>query len=256
MYIISMRKRNLYFIAAIAALLLFSCTDFFSTSWAPWAARDPDKLVPAVTAGNVDELIALAENDPNLSLAILKKIRSAANGASEEDRQKLQCAALEAAVNAAGLGQAVLGVADKLISIDNEDDAKKLVFDTINVMSNLEAAGSVLFDILPPAPNLTDPTDENWPAFKAFTDSASADSLAMAAVVIIAGEAKKISDGDFDSYFDSYFDNPYEEEYENEKLAIALAFASALEGRENELSGPLRNVLQGLNLISSLSPSP
>ena len=231
---------------ALTALIFVSCRDFFSNSWAPWAARDPDKLVPSVTTGNVDELIEMAENNPDLSLAVLKKIKDAAEGASGESKQKLQSAALDAAVNSVGLGQAILGAAGDLSSVKTQEDAEKLVISALDSMANLQAAGSLLFDILPPAPGVhDDPNDPQWDEFNAFTEYASADSLALAAAMILAGEMKNAPDGDYEKYIDEFADDPNK----NEELAMAMAFAAALEGREDELTGPLKNVLEGLNLI-------
>lgn len=252
------RRTRFFFVPMIIAgfTLLMSCTDFFSNSWAKWAKRDPDRLIGKVTADNVDELIATAENNPDLSLAILKKIQDAANGASDKDQVKLQSAALGAAVNAVGLGQAVLGAAGKLTSIsaDNaEEDAKNMVVDAINSLKNLEAVNSALTSILPdPGADPLTPSAE----FSAFAAGASADDLALTAAVLIAGEAKKQIDGyngDVDAYVDDITDR-----VENgtltytENLAQAMAIASVLVDRQDELSGSLLDVLNGLNLLTVL----
>ena len=220
-----MKKRRFFLVLVILGVAVFfaSCTDFFSTSWASWAARDPDSLVPTVTPGNVDELIALAENNPDLSLAVLKKIRDASKKASGTDKQKLQNAALEAAVNAAGLGQAVLGVAKDLGSL--EDDAKDIVIDAINGMDNLDAAASILAEILAGG-------------FDAST--ADPNDLALAAVVILAAEAKK-APGGIDDYIDHFQDTPLTPV---EQLAVDLALAA-----KDNVSGPLKDLLDNLNLI-------
>jgi len=238
----AVRKNRICFILAIFMIsaLFTACTAFFSSTLAPWAARDPKKLIPKVTVDNVAELIAMAENDPDMSLALLEKIKSAIEGASGEDKLILQGAALEAAVNAAGLGQAVLGAAGKFTSLDgdsSEEDAKKMVLDALNGMKNLEDAGAILFDILPK------PQD---PDFEDFTNKASADDLAMAAMVILAGEVKKNGADDIEDYVECFKDSPNEAE----ELAMAMALAAALEGREDELSGPLKDALKGLNLIN------
>lgn len=249
-----MRKRYFFFITVTLAFtaVFTSCTDFFSNSWARWAARDPDKLVPKVTAGNVDELIATAENNPDLSLAILKKIQAATNGASEDDKLKLQSAALGAAANAAGLGQAVLGAAGQLTSLsgdNSEDDIKDatdMLLNAINGMKNLEASCAALCGILP------DPADQA--AFDAFTAAASANDLAMAAAMLIAGEVKNQVNNDVtpEEYLEDIKNRIEQGDdlKESENLARAMALAAAIPGRENELSGPLKDVLEGLNLLN------
>lgn len=222
-------------LAALPALM--SCTEFFTNSWASWAARDPDKLIPTVSAGNVDELLEMAEGDPDLSLAVLKKIRSASAKASGSDRQKLREAAIEASANAAGLGQAVLGAAEKLSGIDSAEDALDLVLAALNDMKNLEDASAELFSTLPKG----DDAD-----FDDFAAAASADDLALAAIILLAGEVKKNSDGNMADYIEEYI-TPMHELTEEEELALALA--DALTGRLDELSGPMKSVLEGLNLL-------
>jgi hypothetical protein len=205
-------------------------------------------MIPTVTAGNVRELIAMAENDPDLSLAVLRKIQSAVEGASGEDKLALQSAALEAAINAAGMGQAIFGAAGELTNLDSDDVAKDTLLNAINGMQNLEASASILTSILP------DPSDTA--AFNNFTATANANDLAMAAALLIAGEAKKES-ANYQNGVDGYIDdlgNKFEnggQLSQSEELAQAMALAAALEGRENELSEPLRKVLSGLNLIKT-----
>ena len=219
----------------MAAAVFASCTDFFSTSLASWASRHPDKLIPTVTPDNVEELITTAENNPDLSLSLLKKIQDAADEAYGDDKQKLQNAALEVAVNAAGVGHAVLAAAGELTTIGDAEHAKILVKDSLDDMENLEEASSILFDILP-APNTQEFDD-----FVAFADP---NDLALAAALLIAGEAKK--DGDFDKHInDIGHDTPRSEP---EKLAVEMAKAAM--AREDELSESIRDVLKGLNLIS------
>ena len=215
------------FIFLLPVFVLFSCTDFFSTSLASWAARDKDKLVPAVTTDNVDDLIALAENDPDLSLALLKKIKEAAEGASGEEKQKLQNAALEAAVNAAGLGQAVIGAMGDLSNVDNEEEVKQLVLDALNSMANLDSAEDILFDILDGDfdPNEADPNN-----------------MVMAAVILMAGEAKKAASG-IDEYLE-YFDPQDPQLSPEAQLAVDLALAA-----KDRVTGPIADILNGLNLI-------
>ena len=226
----TMIKRYFVLFAAIPVILVLfgSCTDFFSTSLASWASRDPDKLVPAVTTDNVDELVASAENNPDLSLAVLKKIRSAAKGATGDNKQKLQDAALEAAVNASGLGQAVLGVATDLASL--EDDPRAVVTDAIKGMNNLDDAALILSEII----------DDDFDM-----DKADPNDLALAAVVLLAGEAKKAEQepGGIDAYIDNF--NPNDPTLSpEEKLAVDMALAA-----KDKISGPLADALRELGLI-------
>jgi hypothetical protein len=228
-----------------ALCLLVSCTEFFSTSLAPWAARDPNKLIPPVTLGNVGDLIEMAENNADMSLAVLKGIDTAVKKASGDNKTALQAAALEAAVNAAGLGSAVLNNADKLTTVD-EDNAVDLVVNAINGMKNLEAACDTLMSILP------DPVLEPE-AFDAFAEKAGPEELAMAAAMLLAGAAKeeaKESGVSMSEYIETFSpDNEVNSESAN--VAAALALVAAIKFEEVENNGPLKQLLDGLNLLPS-----
>ena len=220
-------------LALAAGLLGSSCTDFYSTSWASWAKRDPHNLIPPVNAGNIDELVSNPgiAGDPDLSLALLENIEDAMDGASDEDKQVLQDAALEVAVNASGLGQALTDLLSDLEGL--EDDPKGAVIDAINGADNLEAASSLLCSIL----DGYDPNNGN----------ASPEDLAYAAVLLLAGEAKKAESepGGVDGYIDDFSGrspNPGAEQ-----LAVDLA-AAALDGA-GDTSGPLWDALRDLGLI-------
>ena len=236
MVLLKNMKKICFFLLVLITALAMSCTDFFSNSWASRAARNPDKLVPPVNAGNVDKLIADAENYPDLSMAILKKIEEAMNGGmSPEDIKKLQNAALEAATNAVGLGSAVLNTVTEILDIDMNDidEAAGIVLDAINNMKNLDTASDTLKDILPPPK--TSEFDE-WAA------GANADDLAMAAVLLLAGEIKDLDGDNINDIWNTINSNPAE--YERAELALAIVDAIDID----ELSDPLKNVLKGLKL--------
>jgi hypothetical protein len=167
----------------LLSLFFVSCTDFFTNSWGKWAARDPANLIRNVTADNVDEYISMAGNNPDLSLEVLRGIANAMGGASEMDKIRLQNAAVTAAINASDLTNALMNNVSNISDLENSDDVKDLVRNTLNGLGNLVAASDTLTTILVQDPAL----------FKA---SASADDLALAAVLILAGEAKKADDLD------------------------------------------------------------
>jgi hypothetical protein len=223
---------------------LSDCTDFFSTTLAPWAVRDPSALIPPVTAGNVGELILQAENNPDLSLAVLKGIRGSLNNASVEDRRALEIAALEAAGNATGLASSILNQAGKISSVQNDSEkARDLIVDAIKGMSHLSESRDILVDVLPSDPNSAD--------FKTFTDNASAENMVMAAAILLAAEAsdmtdKGMSQGDFIDNFD-----PGAVNTPSLSLAVSLATAAAGKPEVTEEESYLKDILQGLNLVPS-----
>jgi hypothetical protein len=177
----SMKTYKLISVSLCIAIfgLFFSCTDVFTTSLGTWAQRDPSSLIPKVTKSNVQELIALTENSPDQSLALLYGIADAANG-----NPALQAAALQAAANASGFGAALLKHAGNIDEID-QNNAGDYVADAIKDMSNLGEVSDVLLSTLP---------NPASPAWNDFVESASAEDLAIAAAVLLAAEAKKSGD--------------------------------------------------------------
>ncbi|MDR1278429.1 MAG: hypothetical protein LBK02_06735 [Treponema sp.] len=231
--------KNVFFLFCfIAAGLVSSCTGFFSTSLATWAARDPESVLPPVTTGNVTDLISTSENNPDMSLAVLKKIKDAVDNASPEEASSLQAAALQAAANASNMGPTLLNKVADISSVTNSaDDAKQLVIDTINDMSNLSETSNVLTAVLP---------EPGTPSFDVFIEKANADDLATAAAVLIAAEAKGKVDSD--EYINN-FDPSSPDLSSSAVLAIELAKA-ATQKYENGSSGSrLKDIIVGLNLI-------
>jgi hypothetical protein len=185
------RKYTRFFLPGMFLFVFTSCTQFFSTSLAPWAARDPASLIPPVTASNVKDLIIMAENNPDLSLAVLKGIRSAVNGASGKEKAELQAAALQAAVNASSLGPVLLGNAGDISELADDSAAAQakaidIMLGALNSMKNLNSSADTLAAILP------DPSDTA--AFDAFLEKSSAEDLAMAGVMLLAAAANREPD--------------------------------------------------------------
>ncbi|MDR2110230.1 MAG: hypothetical protein LBP32_02875, partial [Spirochaetaceae bacterium] len=234
--------------AALGGLLWTSCTDFFSTSLGSWAARDRRNIVPSVNTGNVKDLVVKAENDPDLSLGVLKGIDAAVKKTSGQERISLQGAALEAAVNASGLGGSVLNKAGELSSVDSPEKARDMVVDAITGMKNLEETSTVLGSILP------DP-EADPEGFLAFTDAADPNDLAMAAAMLLAAEGEKYMDEDEEALED-YMDNfdPFGAGLSpSERLAVKLAEEAAK--KSEGLNDSMKDRLDGLHLAPS-SPGP
>jgi hypothetical protein len=231
------------FLPVLGFFGLVSCTDFFSTSLAPWAQRDRTNLNIKVTASNVDKLIADYGNDPDTSLAVLKGIEKAVKNASGQDKLDLESAALEAAVNAAGLGNTVLGKSSEIFdAIDSgtSADVTNLVTDIMDSLDNLDASASALIGALP------DPSDA---AFAAFIANSQPDKLALAAAVLLAAEAEKAGGA---SGYVTGFTGTATAGNKNEEMAVAIAsglasnYASAGSGSTDEL---IKNMLEKLKLI-------
>jgi hypothetical protein len=235
-------KKTMVLLVLIECSGLISCTDFFSTSLAPWAVRNPASLIPQVTPGNVRELIVQAENNPEMSLAILKGIQNVLGNVSPEEKGRLQAAALAAASNTTGFGSSLLTQAGQLTSVlGDQSKAKDMVVDAINGMRHLEEASNLLGAILPdPA---TDPE-----GFQGFVnqEESTPEMLVLSAAVILAAESKKnLDSADFINSFDAASVDPSSPL----NLSVQLAGAAVTKLETEGTDSPLLDVLGGLNLI-------
>lgn len=221
-------------------LSLGSCRQFFTTSLAPWAARNPASLIPPVTTTNIDELLTKFANNPDQSLALLDKIADALDTASATDAAVLQAAALQAASNASGVATSVFSNAGTMLeTLQGSGDIIPVISDAIAGLSNLAPSATALTSILP------DPSDTD--AFDAFVAQASPEDLAMAAIVLLAAEAQADSGG-VEDYITNF--NPASPNPGAEALAVALAEAAATAYAASGGTGPLADILAGLNLTT------
>ena len=230
--------RNVILIGMVV-ISAISCRQFFTTSLAPWAARDPASLIPPVTTGNIDDLLEQSANNPDQSLALLDKIANVITTASAADAAVLQAASLTAASNASGVATAVLQNTGTLLdTMQNNGDIIPVISDAISGLSNLESTADLLATVLP------DPSDTA--AFDAFVAQASPEDLAMAAIVLLASEAQAA--GGVDTYITSF--DPNTPSPGAETLAVALASAAAASYAASGGTGPLADILAGLNLTT------
>jgi hypothetical protein len=235
-----MKKQGLFpgmvFCLAVIPVLamLASCTDFFSTSLASWAKRDPASLIPTVTTGNVNDLIRMSENDPDLSLELLRKIKAAADRAGPEEAAALRAAGLKTGANAVDLGSSLINNITDMSDVGNADQARKMLSDAINGMPNLAETSAALSGLIP------DPSDTA--AFDAFTAAADLNDLAMAAVILLAAEAK--ASGNSSDYISS-ITTPSAAPPLVQALANAAKTKYDVEGGE----GLVGDLLEGLGLV-------
>lgn len=224
---------------AVLSFFPLSCKQFFSTSLASWAARDPSSLVPSVSASNVNELIDQSANNPALALEVLKGIQSAASGASGQDLITLQVASVTAASNASGLGTAILQNAGNIVdslSGSSSTAVVDLVSNAVSGLTQLAPSGSALVAILP------SPSDAA--AYNAFVAQAAPEDLAMAAVTILAAQAQ--ASGNVTDYINNFSPAVGTPEYLAAQLATSAKTKYAAEGG----TGPLADILAALKLTT------
>ena len=140
------------------ALIFTSCDNFFSTSWGTQREYDSSRIV--INAGNIDEWIDAADGNPALAAAITDKIKGELSGVSggnlTPDQQKLQQAGIELAIEASGIGTAIVSsaadVVSKLQDLDMNDttgmqktmtDLLTNVVNTFNEVNGTGAAGNL-----------------------------------------------------------------------------------------------------------------
>jgi hypothetical protein len=117
--------------------------EVFTSSWAPWAARDLNAILPEVNSGNARDMVDQFADDPDMSLEILKKIAAAINKTkSPEEKTKLRTAALDAAINASGIMDAFIGSITDFLEDDKRD--LKMVVDTFGGIKNTESISTSL----------------------------------------------------------------------------------------------------------------
>jgi hypothetical protein len=164
-------ERRAHFVFPLAAgliltVFLASCgqiTGFFSNSWGKGLARDPEKIFPAITGKNAQQLADETAGDPAAAAALLKKIKEAAKNASGAEKEALLKAGLTAANNASDLTGLLIGNATKLKDLSSADTDKALedlsgimkqagnVSDTANDLQELfGGADSSTYNAMPP----------------------------------------------------------------------------------------------------------
>ncbi|MDR1143553.1 MAG: hypothetical protein LBK77_04935 [Spirochaetaceae bacterium] len=218
-------KRILFFLPFLWFPL--SCSDFFTHSLAEWAQRDPGSLIPEVTPGNVEELIRLSENNPGMSLEVLKGIA----GSDKKSDPAMQAAALRAAANAADIANSLLkNISDVASGSMDSATSRSVMIDAVGDMQNLADTGAALRAILP---NSTVSTDY---------DGLDPADLAIAAMVLLAAEARQT--GDAAGYIDSVPSGPG-----TGNLAVIKAMAQSSKSRYTG-GGFLGDLLDNLNLAA------
>jgi hypothetical protein len=237
-----------YLAAACAAVVsLSSCQNFFTTSLGEVFARDPEDLVPKVTASNAEEVAETVKSDPDASLAVLESLSELVSKASTtEKKAELATLALEVSANASGVSGAFLDTfADKTDLLkdgdfENEDTKAELfsvIDDALSGLDNLDDSAENLETIL-----------TSGVSVDTVKETASADQMAMAAIVLLSNNATSTGTGSVSDYVDELGDKDVAERSESETLAIDLAEAAKAKYAAEGGTGPLADILNALNL--------
>lgn len=183
-----MRTRNIAVAAAVsAALTLASCQDFFTSSFASWAQRDPS--VPSgLTA---DQAMSIADQaivncDTDLAQALLPQMADFLAGTPSDD---LVEAAVDTAVLASGIGEAfgetLAAVGTSIIETGTIDPAD---YDTVAAILGSVAVSADGFDVFTYlATNYDDAVPADVTALEAM--GITAEDLAFAAAALLVQQA-------------------------------------------------------------------
>lgn len=229
-----------------AIVLCVSCQQFFTTSLGEAFARDPEDLIPEVTADNAADLAEATKGDSDASLELLGELEDVIADADADEKADLTAVALDVASSASGVENAILQEGDELVDLlqdgDLDDPAVQdqiygLVEDALEGLDNLSDSSASLVAIL---------TDPGAASIDEIAAASSADDLAMAAIMLLSANASEDPDG-VSGYIDS-FDSESGTLSESESLAVALAEAAAAKYAAEGGVGPLADLLSTLNL--------
>lgn len=218
-----------FLVIVITAGMGSGCRQFFTTSLAPWAARDPATLIPTVTAANVGDLAQQTADNPDLAAALLDSIAAAIPGASPEDAAALQAAALDVAANASGVTTALYGTLSTIDVNNIQNIDQNALLDTISAtlagLDTLQSVAATLADIIPYSVSGTSITLD-----ADFVAAATPEDLVAAAIVLVAAEAQ--ASENVQGYISTF--NPSSPS-DNAAIAVALVNAAVSSGGTGDL---------------------
>jgi hypothetical protein len=226
----------------LLVLSFASCQEFFTTSLASSLARDPADLVPTVTEKNAAELAELTSGDADASLILLDGLTAVIADASAAEKVDLAVLALGVATSASDLESTLLESSSDLLNLltaGTLDDVAvyALVEDALSGLGNLSESAAALTAIF---------TASGAPSINAIAATASAEDMAMAAIMLLSSAASADSGG-VSSYIGA-FDPTSVTLTATEQLAVDLATAAATKYAADGGTGALADMLSTLNL--------
>jgi predicted small secreted protein len=222
----------------MCAVLLASCSDFFTTSWGKDLARDPGTIT--VTTKNVKSLLKESKGDTKASKGILDKIAAELKDNPNPD-PALQTAAITAANQASGLSGLVLENIDTVLGDDIDDDVFTKLLDDIQETAKENDLAGIKTDVEDSLKTAVT-TSSGKPEFKPEVVNGVSDAeLAQLALTLILAE----SDGDFEGYIDHWgADKNLNGTGLTESEKIIAAVANELTKRGGELGGYISDMLE------------
>ena len=195
-------KKTGFVALVIFALSLVACDEFFSTSWGD--PREYEQSNIKVTGGNVEKWEELAVGNPELGIAIGEKIATILSdpnsSLSAEEKNKIRKSGIRIAVEASGIGEAILTqAADVLGEFDNDEnpnedvvrDIFKKIQKDFNAKNGKEAAELItqIVSVSGPVPGVP-PKHSEAPQFDPPLDDLSPAEVAQAIIVLALGAIK------------------------------------------------------------------
>jgi hypothetical protein len=221
----------------LCAVLLASCSDFFTTSWGK--ARDPGTIT--VTTKNVKSLLKESKGDPTASRGILEKIAEELE--KNPNQPELQTAAITAANQASGLTGLVLDNIGDVLNA-NEDTFTTLLGDIQETAkeNKLDEISVNVVNSLGPAVTTGKPQFIPGVAEK---DKVSDAELAQLALTLILAESEKASQ-DIDAYIAAWGTGKSLDSASglSESELILAAIAHELASRPGKLGSMISDLLK------------
>ncbi|MDR1784932.1 MAG: hypothetical protein LBR23_00470 [Spirochaetaceae bacterium] len=180
-----MKQKILFALAGVFLVIgLTGCDDFFSTTWGVKRGYDSSKI--ELTLDNLQDLVDAAEGNPELAEALAKAIIKKIGQTSGTERAKYQEAGIDAAIEQAGLGTAIVNSAMSLLSdIDNIADNAPKLFNNIlsDLIENAPAAASNIAAIAGATISAADSTPE-FAANDPYAAAASPSDVTQAVMIL------------------------------------------------------------------------
>lgn len=209
---------------------------FFSTSWGTGLARDEERLLPKVNAGNALELAADTAGDKKKAKVVAEKIRGALEKTNNPaERNTLLKAGLIAAGNTSDLVMVVLA---NLNALRDPAETPASILGKIGGAGDVQASAALISGLL----------DAGQVKSAGDLQGLAQDDLALAALTLLLADAQslgKMSPGEQEDYLRDFEQKKQNSGLLTDKQRKALVLASAVV----QNGGPLTDLLGNLHLF-------
>jgi len=195
-----MTKKTLFRIGvciALGAFVFTACDSFYNDSWGSQRKYAPKEL----NADNVGELVDASVGNPELALALAKKVRDTVKGMddSRRDKAKLQAAGVELVFEASGLGTSLLSHIDKALGVvearDKDADIEPALVKLLNsVRADFDfSVADILVAIVQPREGFQGDIPQFAESYKQTASASNVGEATMILILATMGETHEIA---------------------------------------------------------------